>query len=272
LLSRRLWRLRERQRRAHVESTGTPLTGGEKKPTERPTACMMLTKFAGVLGRKVDPQRQRARPLSAVPQQSLVALRGSAPCCTLPAGEQRSRRAATRLSQRQKRLLRWLAAEAQRTRGGVASRHQELVCALKGDKGNSSHRRRTWEARNWLIIGRSAGGRAAALRLPPAGQKGACQFAGRCDEGAPRGARVECVENAAGGSRQSASRIGTLSHQRYCWWGRASRPKRGTGEARGRPPRRRAGRRHAMGSPSAVDVNRRATTPLSRNPRHSPAW
>ena len=43
--------------------------------------------------------------------------------------------AATRLSQLQKRLLRWLATEVQRTTGVVASSRQELVCALKGDKG-----------------------------------------------------------------------------------------------------------------------------------------
>ena len=44
--------------RAHIESTGRPLTGWDKKPTERPTAFMMLTKFAGVLVCKVGPQRQ----------------------------------------------------------------------------------------------------------------------------------------------------------------------------------------------------------------------
>jgi hypothetical protein len=89
--------------------------------------------------------------------------------------------AATRLSQLQKRILHWLAADAQRTRGVVASSHQELVCALKGDKGKISHSLRTLEARGWRIIGRSAGGKAASLRLAPEGQKWACQFAGSCD-------------------------------------------------------------------------------------------
>jgi transposase len=86
LLSLLLWRLMERQMRAHVESTGTPLTGWDKKTTERPTAFMMMTKFAGVLVLKVGPQRQLARPLSAVQQQYLVALRVSATYFTLPAG------------------------------------------------------------------------------------------------------------------------------------------------------------------------------------------
>jgi transposase len=86
LLSLLLWRLMERQMRAHVESTGRPLTGWDKKPTERPTAFMMMTKFAGVLVCKVGPERQLARPLSAVQQQYLVALGVSATCFTLPAG------------------------------------------------------------------------------------------------------------------------------------------------------------------------------------------
>lgn len=89
--------------------------------------------------------------------------------------------AVTRLSQLQKRILRWLAADAQRTRGIVASSHQELVYALKGDKGNISHSLRTLEARGWLIIGRSAGGKAESLRLASEGQKWACQFTGSCD-------------------------------------------------------------------------------------------
>ena len=40
LLSLLLWHLMERQMRAHVASTGRPLTGWAKKPTERPTAFM----------------------------------------------------------------------------------------------------------------------------------------------------------------------------------------------------------------------------------------
>ena len=89
--------------------------------------------------------------------------------------------AATRLSQLQKRILRWVATDAQRTRDVVASSHEELVRALKSDKGNISHSLRTLETRGWLVMGRSAGGKAESLRLTPEGQKWACQFAGSCD-------------------------------------------------------------------------------------------
>jgi transposase len=86
LLALLLWRLMERQMRAHVETTGTPLPGWDKKVTERPTAFMMMTKFAGVLMLKVGLQRQLARPLSAMQQQYLVALKVSPTCFTIPAG------------------------------------------------------------------------------------------------------------------------------------------------------------------------------------------
>jgi hypothetical protein len=80
------WRLLARQMRAPVESTGAPVMGWNKTTPERPTTLMMLTQFAGVLVRKVGPQRQLARPLSAVQEPSLVALRVPVTCCTLPAG------------------------------------------------------------------------------------------------------------------------------------------------------------------------------------------
>lgn len=86
LLSLLLWRLMERQMRAHVESRGAPLMGWDKKTTERPTTFMMMPKFAGVLVLKVGPQRQLARPLSAVQEQYLVALRVPVTSFTLPAG------------------------------------------------------------------------------------------------------------------------------------------------------------------------------------------
>src|SRR6266481_3026974 len=86
LLALLLWRLMERQMRAHVERTGRPLTGWDKKPTERPTAFMMMTKFAGVLVCKLSDHRQLARQLSVVQQQYLTALDVPATCFTLPAG------------------------------------------------------------------------------------------------------------------------------------------------------------------------------------------
>jgi DNA-binding MarR family transcriptional regulator len=78
---------------------------------------------------------------------------------------------AVRLSQLQKRILRWLTVDHQRTQGRITSSHQALARALQGDKGNVSQSLRTLEARGWLIIGRSAGGKAESLRLAPEGQK-----------------------------------------------------------------------------------------------------
>ena len=74
LLALLLWRLVERTLRVHVETTGNPLTGWDKKATQKPTAFMMMTKFAGVMVLKVGGQRQLAQPLSPVQQQYLRAL------------------------------------------------------------------------------------------------------------------------------------------------------------------------------------------------------
>jgi hypothetical protein len=68
-LALRLWRLGERALRVPVETTGKPLTGWDKKATQKPTACMLLTKFAGVMVSKGGGQRQLAHPLSPVQQQ-----------------------------------------------------------------------------------------------------------------------------------------------------------------------------------------------------------
>ena len=61
--------------------------------------------------------------------------------------------------------------DSQRTKGVIASSHQELVRALQGDKGNLSHSLRTLEVRGWIVMGRSSGGKAESLRLTPEGQK-----------------------------------------------------------------------------------------------------
>jgi transposase len=75
LLALLLWRLVERTLRLHVETTGNPLTGWDKKATQKPTAFMMMTKFAAVMVIKVGGQRQLVHPLSTVQQQYLLALR-----------------------------------------------------------------------------------------------------------------------------------------------------------------------------------------------------
>src|SRR5437870_5284122 len=82
LLALLLWRLMERAMRRHVETTGTPLKGWDKKATERPPSFMMVTKFAGVIVLKHGPHRQLARPLSVVQQQYLTALDVSIACFT----------------------------------------------------------------------------------------------------------------------------------------------------------------------------------------------
>jgi transposase len=74
LLALLLWRLVERALRVHVETTGSTLTGWDKKETQKPTAFMMMTKFAAVIVVKVGAYRQLAQPLSAVQQSYLSAL------------------------------------------------------------------------------------------------------------------------------------------------------------------------------------------------------
>jgi transposase len=86
LLTLLIWRLIERSLRLHVETTGNTLSGWDKKHTTRPTAFMLLTKFAAVMVLKVGPQRQLAQALSAVQQQYLAALGISSTCFTALSG------------------------------------------------------------------------------------------------------------------------------------------------------------------------------------------
>jgi len=87
LLALLLWRLVERTLRVHVETTGNPLIGWDKKATQKPTAFMLMTKFATVMVLKVGGQRQLAQPLSAVQQAYLNALGVPATSFTLaPSG------------------------------------------------------------------------------------------------------------------------------------------------------------------------------------------
>ena len=79
-----LWRLVERTLRSHVETTGNPLLGWDKKATQKPTAFRMRTKFAAVMVIKVGGQRQLAQPLSSVQQSYLNALGVPTTYFTLP--------------------------------------------------------------------------------------------------------------------------------------------------------------------------------------------
>jgi DNA-binding MarR family transcriptional regulator len=85
--------------------------------------------------------------------------------------------ATQRLSRLHRHILQWLAADHQRTKGVIVSSHGDLVHALRGDKGNISRSLRTLEARGWLIIGRSPGGKAQHLTLTPEGHKRATEVA-----------------------------------------------------------------------------------------------
>jgi DNA-binding MarR family transcriptional regulator len=78
--------------------------------------------------------------------------------------------AAIRLSRLQRRILRLLAADYQRTNGRLSTSHQELVMKLQHDRGNLSHSFRTLEKRGWIAIGRSPGGKAEHVIITPAGQ------------------------------------------------------------------------------------------------------
>jgi transposase len=91
LLALLLWRLVERTLRVHVEATANTLTGWDKKATQKPTAFMMMTKFAAVMVIKVGSQRQLAQPLSTVQQQYLLALGVPATYFTTPQSGSRDR-------------------------------------------------------------------------------------------------------------------------------------------------------------------------------------
>ena len=84
LLALLLWRLVERALRIHVETTGSLLTGWDKKATQKPTAFMLMTKFAAVIIVKVGAARQLAQPFSAVQQAYLSAVGVPATYFTVP--------------------------------------------------------------------------------------------------------------------------------------------------------------------------------------------
>jgi hypothetical protein len=95
LLALRLWRLVERALRVHVETTGSTLSGWDKKETQKPTGFMRMTKFAAVIVVKVGAYRQLAQPFSAVQQSYLSALGVPATSFTVPPrrwGDEKGRR------------------------------------------------------------------------------------------------------------------------------------------------------------------------------------
>jgi hypothetical protein len=81
-----------------------------------------------------------------------------------------------RLSRLHQRILVWLASDHQRTKGFILSSHAELVQAVGGYKGNISRSLRTLEKRAWIVVGRSAGGKAQTLRLTSEGHQQALEI------------------------------------------------------------------------------------------------
>jgi hypothetical protein len=76
-----------------------------------------------------------------------------------------------RLSRLQRRILAWLAAEEQRTRGTMAASHQDLVRALAADKGNVSRSLMRLEDRGLITIARTPGRKAEAIALTRRGHQ-----------------------------------------------------------------------------------------------------
>ena len=85
--------------------------------------------------------------------------------------------AAARLSRLQKRILRWLAADEERTGGLVSSAHPALVAALPNAKGNISHSLRRLEAQGFIGLVRTPGGQTESLYLTSEGRQRALSSA-----------------------------------------------------------------------------------------------
>jgi DNA-binding transcriptional ArsR family regulator len=79
--------------------------------------------------------------------------------------------AAHRLSLLQRRILAWLVAEDQRTRGTMAASHPDLVRAMGTDKSNLSRSLMRLENQGLITIARTPGGKAEAVALTRRGQQ-----------------------------------------------------------------------------------------------------
>jgi DNA-binding MarR family transcriptional regulator len=69
-----------------------------------------------------------------------------------------------------------LVVDHQRTKGMIVSSHEDLVKALREDKSNISRSLRTLEARGWIMIGRSPGGKAQHVTLTSEGAQRASEM------------------------------------------------------------------------------------------------
>jgi DNA-binding MarR family transcriptional regulator len=89
--------------------------------------------------------------------------------------------AAARLFPLQRRILAWLAAEEQRTRGTMSASHEDLVRAMAHDKGNLSTSLKNLQAKGLVTITRTPGERAEAVDLAPEGRQRAALLTGSCE-------------------------------------------------------------------------------------------
>jgi DNA-binding MarR family transcriptional regulator len=86
-----------------------------------------------------------------------------------------------RLSRLQCRILAWLAAEEQRTRGTMRASHQDLVRAMAADKGNLSHSLANLEAKGRIRITLTDSGRAEAVDLTREGRNRVAPRTASCE-------------------------------------------------------------------------------------------
>jgi DNA-binding MarR family transcriptional regulator len=86
-----------------------------------------------------------------------------------------------RLSRLQRRILVWLLAEAERTRGTMAASHADLVRTLAHDKGNVSTSLRGLEAKGWVRLTRTPGGRVEAVTVTREGRNRVAALTASCD-------------------------------------------------------------------------------------------
>jgi len=84
LISLLIWRLMERSMRQYVEVNNCTLTGWKRRPTKKPTAFMMTTKFAGILVVTMGEHRQLARPLKVLQREYLKSMGVTEDVFTVP--------------------------------------------------------------------------------------------------------------------------------------------------------------------------------------------
>jgi transposase len=74
LIALLIWRLMERCMRHYLEKTKSEITGWKNRPTKRPTAFMVTTKFLSILVVKSGKRRQLVKPLKPVQLEFLRAM------------------------------------------------------------------------------------------------------------------------------------------------------------------------------------------------------